>query len=408
MAARNLFEFGSRRDDVDETESVNADITTSAAEPPKRRIVGMLQVAAVLGLMAIAFYAAQSPSTDDIAARATTTGAPAGAFGPRAASTPKVAIITPLSTEAALTISATGTVQARNYVDLTPLVSGRVIGIATALRTGGSFSAGQPLLEIDPRDFELALAQRRADLAAAEATLLLTRAESDAAKANYAILNPGREVPPLVAKTPQIEQAKAQVAAAKARLEVAELDLARTAFSLPFDGRITNTTAEVGQLVTRGQSFGQAFANDAVEAVVPVSPDQFGRLEGAVGRVARVRIGDENIPAVVERVSAEVDDRSRFTRLFLEFSKAEQIPPGTFVDIEIDGPTLTDVFVLPESVEQINGAVWVVKDGALVRVEPRLVGRDERGLIVERFPAHDGVVRGVVPGGRPGLTVQSL
>lgn len=229
MAAPNLFQFGSRKEEIDELESNGPDVTPLAADapPPKRRIVGSLQVAAVVGLIVIAFYAAQAPSSDDVASRATATGAPAGPFGgPRTAPTPKVALIAPASTAAALTISATGTVQARNYVDLTPLVSGRVIRIADVLRTGGAFAAGQSLLEIDPRDFELTLAQRRADLAAAEATLLLTRAESDAAKANYAILNPDREVPPLVAKTPQIEQATAQVAAAQARLEVAELDLA--------------------------------------------------------------------------------------------------------------------------------------------------------------------------------------
>ena len=417
MAARNLFQFGSRKGES-EPEPVAPPADTDAAEttPPKRRFVGILQVAIVLALIVVAFYVARAPSSDEVANRATAVGGPPGGVaggppgsgGAGAAPPPKVRLLTPTPTAAALTISATGTVQARNYVALTPLVSGRVISIADSLRTGGSFAAGETLLEIDPRDFELALAQRRADLAGAEATLKLTEAESDVAKTNYAILNPGKPVPPLVAKTPQIEQAAAQVAAARARLDVADLDFARARFSLPFDGRITMTSAEVGQLLTRGQSFGQAFADDAVEAVVPMSPDQFERIDPAVGRVARIRVGDETIPAVVERVSAEVDDRSRFTRLYLWFENHGRIPPGTFVDIEIEGPNLDNVFVLPESVEQVNGAVWVVNDSILERVQPTLHGRDDRGLIVEQFNTYDGIVDGAVPGGRPGLAVEPL
>ena len=387
-----------------------ADAASVAAVPPRRRLIGILQVVGVLALIVVAFIAARSPSSDDVANRPTgVPGATGGPFGgPATTPPPAVRLLRPTPIAAALTIAASGTVQARNYVELTPLVSGRVVRIADALRIGGSFAAGQTLLQIDPVDFELTLSQRRADLAAAEATLMLTQAESDAAKSNYAILNPGEPVPPLVAKTPQIEQAIAQVAAAQARLDVAQLDLARSAFSLPFDGRVTMTTAEVGQLLSRGASFGQAFADDAVEAVVPVSPDQFERIKPAVGRVARIRVGDQVFPATVERVAARVDDRSRFTRLYLTFDAATEIPPGTFVDIEIDGPTQSDVFVLPESVEQINGVVWVVEGGVLKRTEPRLIGRDERGLMVERFPIHDGIVEGAVPGGRPGLSVQVL
>ena len=54
---------------------------------------------------------------------------------------------------------------------------------------------------------------------------MLQVAKSDAAKANYALLNPGKSVPSLVALTPQIAQAEAQLAAARSRAAIAALDL---------------------------------------------------------------------------------------------------------------------------------------------------------------------------------------
>ena len=142
---------------------------------------------------------------------------------------------------------------------------------------------------IDRRDFELAYDQAKADVATAVATLMLQRAEGDAAKANYALLNPGQAVPALVAKTPQIAQAVARLEAARSRLEVAALELERTAFSLAFDGRVTESSAEIGQVLSRGQSFGRAFAQDALEIVAPLAADDIKRLQPVLGRNATVR-----------------------------------------------------------------------------------------------------------------------
>ena len=260
------------------------------------------------------------------------------------------------------------------------------------------------------------LRQARADIANALSTLRLRRAEGDAARQNYAILHPGEGVPPLVAKVPQIEQAQAQLAAARARADIAQLDLSRTRFTLPFAGRVIETTAEVGQVLTRGQPFGQAFALDAVEVVAPIAPDDLARISPAVGRAAEVRVdpaalpasaaGNTVIAARVERVSAELDERTRFARVYLTFDNAPDLPPGTFVDIHIDGPTLGGTYRLPEAADQLNGQVWIVADGKLARRQPTIRGRVDGGFVVEAFDYNSGIVLGAVPAAREGLAVE--
>ena len=218
--------------------------------------MGLLQIVGIVGVIALAVVVSRAPNTP-------ATGAPSFVRPAPANQLTQVKVVQPSATTHQVSVNANGSISVRNYIDLTPQVSGRIETIAAALRVGGTFAAGETLLVLDQRDFKLRLAQAQADVASARSSLLLQQAKSDAAVANYALLNPGKTAPPLVALTPQIAQAEAQLAAALARAEVAQLELSRTRFSLPFAGKVTESNAEIGQLLNSGKSFGRVFAIDA-------------------------------------------------------------------------------------------------------------------------------------------------
>lgn len=371
-----------------------------AAAPRRRRWIGPLQIAVVLALVVVAVVVSRAPTS----APGPGPGGP-GAAGPVSLA-PLVRIVVPQPVATLVEVGATGTIDVRSYVALTPQVGGRIVSVSGSLRAGGEFAANQVLLTIDPRDFELGLEQARAEVASAEADLRLRLAESDAARSNYAILHPGRRVPPLVARIPQIAQARARLEGARARLAVAELDFTRTRFALPFAGKVTETTAEVGQMLTRNQPFGQAFAFDALEAVAPVAQDELARLEPVVGRGATVRAPGVELDVTVERVSAELDARTRFAKLYLALPPDAGIAPGTFVDVTVEGPLVEDTFLLPDATEQAGGHVWRVVDGRLQRQELSVLGRSSEGLVVRAFDPGEGVVTGAAPGAREGLSVR--
>ena len=123
------------------------------------------------------------------------------------------------------------------------------------------------------------------------------------------------------------------------------------------------------------------------------------------GVARRFRADGEALPAVVERVSSELDGRTRFASLFLSFEEAPTLPPGTFVDIEITGPALENTYTLPEAAEQVGAEVWIVDGEQLEVVRPTVRGRRGAGIVVDAFDYADGVVIGAVPGARRGLTV---
>jgi RND family efflux transporter MFP subunit len=364
--------------------------------------IGVIQIA-VIGIVAvIAFYSAQAPSEEELLEASAIAIAPQN---DNEAVYVSVAKLKPQ--DHFVEVRGTGSVVLRNSIDLVLQLSGRVVWVSETFRKGGSFEAGQNLLRIDPKDFELAVAQAEADLLAAESNYLLVKAESEAAIANYAILHGEKDVPPLVAKTPQVEQAKAQIAAASAREQIALLDLMRTDFSLPFDGRVVDSQAEVGQFLNQGQKFGEVFDVASIEALVPISPRDLLSLQPAIGRRASLSLGDFQLQATIARVSPTLDERTRFAQIYLALDNATDVYPGSFFNVVVEGPRLENTILLPEAAEQINESVWVVSDNKLKRSQPRFINRQTSGVIVESFDSGDGVVLGRVPGAKEGMMVKA-
>ena len=364
--------------------------------------IGVIQIAVIGVVAVIAFYSAQAPSEEELLEASAIAIAPQN---DNEAVYVSVAKLKPQ--DHFVEVRGTGSVVLRNSIDLVLQLSGRVVWVSETFRKGGSFEAGQNLLRIDPKDFELAVAQAEADLLAAESNYLLVKAESEAAIANYAILHGEKDVPPLVAKTPQVEQAKAQIAAASAREQIALLDLMRTDFSLPFDGRVVDSQAEVGQFLNQGQKFGEVFDVASIEALVPISPRDLLSLKPAIGRRASLSLGDFQLQATIARVSPTLDERTRFAQIYLALDNATDVYPGSFFNVVVEGPRLENTILLPEAAEQINESVWVVSDNKLKRSQPRFINRQTSGVIVESFDSGDGVVLGRVPGAKEGMMVKA-
>ena len=179
----------------------------------------------------------------------------------------------------------------------------------------------------------------------------------------------------------------------------------RTRFSLPFDGRVVDSQAEVGQLLNQGQKFGEAFDIKSIEALVPISPRDLENIQPAIGRTAKVRIGIQDFTAKIAESHQNLDERTRFAQLYLDIESIGNLYPGSFIDVTIEGPKLQNTVLLPEAAEQINESVWTVSDGKLTKNSLNLLIGVVTGIVVESFSLGEGVVLGTVPGAREGMAV---
>jgi membrane fusion protein (multidrug efflux system) len=133
----------------------------------------------------------------------------------------------------------------RYNAQITPRVQGYLL--KQNYRDGFFVKKGQLLYEVDPRAFEVAIAQAKAQVAVAEANL----SNADTNVARDRPLAAQSAIPQKQLDTDLATQAasKAQLDAAKAQLAQAQLNLAWTKVYSPIDGIAGLSTAQVGNLV---------------------------------------------------------------------------------------------------------------------------------------------------------------
>jgi RND family efflux transporter MFP subunit len=365
----------------------------------RKPVIGVLQITGVVVLMILAFIYSRAPEQADTTATTDTASS-------KDKTIPLITVITPSVTSQQLVVSSTGSVAVRSYVTLTSQVTGRVTATSGALRNGGKFTAGQTLVTLEQRDFTLALDQVQADVTSAQATLQLSEAEASVDISSYQRLNPAKDVPPLIAKEPQITKAKAQLQAAIARRDMAQVNLERSVYSLPFSGTVVESSADEGQILNAGQSFGRVYALDAVEIVISLAPQELAKIAPATGRVATITADGLTFKGRIDRVAAERNTRTQFSQVFLTTDINHTLTPGTFVTVELSGAVIDSTFMLPESTLQVEQTFWIVKNDTIQAVSAKILGRNNGQYLVAAFDFADGIVTGSIPGAREGMAVR--
>ncbi|MBN2467140.1 MAG: efflux RND transporter periplasmic adaptor subunit [Deltaproteobacteria bacterium] len=302
-----------------------------------------------------------------------------------------------------VTVRGHGTVQPRMEANIVPQVSGKVVRVAPQFVVGGMFQEGEPLFEIEKIDYELAVEMAGADFKKAE--FELAKVESDARVArtqwekwsnrktqagnplNELLLQPS----PLVLYGPQLENARAQVAAARAALDKAQLDLDRTCVKAPFTSMIRTESVDAGQYVRAGESVGQMFGTDVLEIVVPLSFQEMTWLEvpfgaektnqAGINAEVRLRVGERvyTWPGRVHRSLGEVDARGRMIKVVVQVEhpydnsrpqNGTNLALGMFVEVFLHGKKLENVIVIPRSALRDNQTVWLVGETGRLHIQP--------------------------------------
>ncbi len=290
-------------------------------------------------------------------------------------------------------IRSQGTVTATVNNNLVAEVAGSVMSMAPGYVVGGEFRKGEVLVQIDQRDYEIALTRARANLAEARARLREEEALAERAADDWKSL--GRRGTPseLTLRKPQMAAASASLAASRAEVNRAELDLERTQVVAPYDGLVAAREAEVGQFVARGAPLGQIHALDSVDVRLPLSNRQLTylklpnagsssdslpnvELRASVGGVEQIWTG-KLIRA--EGVDAETQQLTVVARV--ENPYADPSAPlrvGQYVEALIAGQVLDNVYVVPRSAVREEREVLIVdEDSKLIRRAVNVAWSDE-------------------------------
>src|SRR5918996_726810 len=161
-------------------------------------------------------------------------------------------------------VTASGKIEAKTSVDISADITGRIIDIA--VREGDLVKRGLFLLQIDPAQYQAAVARAQGVVASMQATLLQTRATRDQAQRAWDRARQLTELGDNLIAPETAEQAKtaldvaeanyqstrAQLEQARASLQEAKDNLAKTRLTAPISGRVVRLAVEEGEVAVPG------------------------------------------------------------------------------------------------------------------------------------------------------------
>ncbi len=294
-------------------------------------------------------------------------------------------------------------------------VRARVAGILQKrlFREGSDVKAGQALFEIDNAPYRASLASAEASLARAQANL--TQAAAQAERYKPLLEANAISKQEYVNAVAAHKQAEADVAAANAALQTAQINLGYASVSSPIAGRIGRTLVTEGALVGQGEATQLALVQqiDPMYVNFTQSTAEVLRLRKAVesGKFKRSAAADTAGVRVVLEDGTEyaragkllfadltVDPTSGQIMLRAELPNPEGVLlPGMYVRVRLQQAQANEVIQLPQQAVTRSGtgdSVMVV--GADGKVAPRQVkvdsGKDGQWIVLEGLKAGEQVM----------------
>jgi RND family efflux transporter MFP subunit len=291
------------------------------------------------------------------------------------------------------TVTGDGIVKPAQEVTLRPQVTGQIVELSDNVVPGGIVHAGQKLMTVDHRDYEILVRQRQYDVSKAVKDLKVEQGNQAIAKQEYELLgetiaDDDRE---LVLREPQLASARAAQESAEAALQKAELDLTRCDVNAPFNAVIQEKQVDLGATVSASTNLVTLIGTDEAWIEVKVWVEQLKwltipRQNGDPGSSVKIANpmawgADRYRTGRVVCLVGELETQGRLAKLLVavddpfclkpENHDLPQLLMGSYVSAEIQGTTLASVFPVKWShLRGDNKTVWIMDDAGVLEIRP--------------------------------------
>ena len=314
---------------------------------------------------------------------------------------PQVGVVVAKPGEVGLRTELPGRLEASRVAQVRARAAG--ILVQRQFREGSDVKAGQLLFRIDPGPYEAALQSARANLARAEASLVQAKSLAD-------------RYQPLVAENAVSQQdyanavsaqkmAEAEVAAAKATVQTATINLGYANVTAPISGRIGRALVTEGALVGQGEATPLAviqqidplyvnFTQPASEALRLRRAMEAGQLKAAGSGAAEVSVLLEDGAEYQHKgkllfADLTVDTSTGQVTLRAEVPNPQgELLPGLYVRVQMEQAMVNNAITVPQQAVTRTDAgdtlTVVDAEGKLSTRNVKVVaGKDNQWIVTE-------------------------
>lgn len=238
-----------------------------------------------------------------------------------------------------MAVNAAGQAASRRQTLVRAQVGGQVKSVS--IGENSVAGSGQGLIAIDQTEYQLALAEAKANLRNAQASFREMTLGDDQNIKDAALRKERSDA----------ARDRAHVESAEVAVMKAQMNLDRTRVKAPFGGRIANLKVVPGQFVNAGEELLTVQEMDPIRVEVQVLEGQIGNI--AAGRPAEVSFAA--FPGVkfggrVETMNPIVDQQTRTARVTVVVPNPQgRILPGMYAKVTLAAQSLKDRLIVPRS-----------------------------------------------------------
>ena len=261
-----------------------------------------------------------------------------------------------------------GVVEPAEQVVLRTPVSGKIVSVNEQFIEGGLIPKADMILQTDPSNYELAL-----------------------------------------------KVSEAAVAAAKAKVKRAQLDLKRTTQRAPFNALVRECYVDLGEQVNPQVPLALLTSTDRyhIEASVPIDRLKWIQFPGSPVTV-RSTTGT-SYPGEVLKLTGSIETKGRMARVIISVDdplgqKTLHEKPlllGEYVEVIIQGELLKAVTRIPRKALREGNTVWLNQEGALAIKPVNVVFRESDSILVRGLPAESDLIISDIAAPVPGRPVNN-
>ncbi|MEN8256212.1 MAG: efflux RND transporter periplasmic adaptor subunit, partial [Verrucomicrobiota bacterium] len=294
-------------------------------------------------------------------------------------------------------LQLTGTVIPAEQIMLRARVGGEIVSMSPGFIEGGLLKKEDEILEIDPVDYQLALAAAESKLETARFNHKMELGRQDVAQREWELLktdDASEQEKELALRIPHLAASKAALQAAKASEEKARIDLARTQIHAPFNAVVLERNVNVGSQATPAGQLARLAGTDAywIKVSIPVDRLEWLDIPGSAVKV----LSNTNANAIREgrviKLLGDLEERGRMARLLVKVQDPLCLQPenadktalliGEFVRAEISGREENNVYSIPRNALHENRFIWIAQDDKLDIREVDVLWRDANQVLV--------------------------
>ena len=288
-----------------------------------------------------------------------------------------------------VSITAGGTVVAKDRLVLFSEVQGVFMPPAKAYKTGQKYRKGEVMIRINNEEFYAnVLAKRSAFLSLINAILPDIKFDYPASlakwKTYWASIDVKKDLPPL----PETGSGKEKnfilgksVVANYYSIKNMETRLRKYTIRAPYDGVLVEADVTPGTLINPGQKLGQFVKPGVFEVELNVNAgfQDFLKNGSAVG-LHRID-GKEHWTGKVVRINDRIDPASQTLKIFVQLT-APALKEGEYLEADIPAKAVSHALEVPNRLLIHNNSLFVVEDGMLKLKKVEVIYSNLNSVIV--------------------------